>query len=148
MHRKRPYNCWSLRCSWSITCRRCSNYIFILGLTPGFSGLGTDNCKTEWETFKFWDSVCLILEVWQQLTCVLKNEDNNGTEKIGLVTPTPDSGCCVLLKVGTISKIQVTQQPSLGLLSWHPVMWSSHRYSSEDWAPVDFIYRFLGPDLI
>ena len=23
-------NYWSLRCSWSIVCRRCSNYIFIL----------------------------------------------------------------------------------------------------------------------
>ena len=39
-------NCWSLRCSWSIACRRCSNYIFILDLTPGFNGLGKGNCKT------------------------------------------------------------------------------------------------------
>ena len=31
------------RCSWSIACRRCSNYIFILNLTPGFNGLGKDN---------------------------------------------------------------------------------------------------------
>ena len=31
-------NCRSLRCSWSIACRRCSNYIFILDLTPGFIG--------------------------------------------------------------------------------------------------------------
>ena len=28
-----------------IACRRCSNYIFILYLMPGFSGLGKDNCK-------------------------------------------------------------------------------------------------------
>ena len=28
------WNCRSLRCSWSITCRRCSNYVFILDLTP------------------------------------------------------------------------------------------------------------------
>ena len=48
-------------CSWSITCRRCSNYIFILDLTPGFNGLGKDNCKTKWETFGFCDLVCLIL---------------------------------------------------------------------------------------
>ena len=46
-------NCWSLRCSWSIACRRCSNYIFILNLTPGFNGLGKDDCKTRWESFKF-----------------------------------------------------------------------------------------------
>ena len=39
-------NCWSLRCRWSIACRRCSNYIFIIDLTPGFNGLGKDNCKT------------------------------------------------------------------------------------------------------
>ena len=48
-------NCWSLRCSWSIACRRCSNYIFILNLTHGFNRLGEDNCKTRGETFKFWD---------------------------------------------------------------------------------------------
>ena len=34
-HLRRQYNCWSLRCSWSIACRRCPNYIFILNLTPG-----------------------------------------------------------------------------------------------------------------
>ena len=27
----------------SASCRRCSNYIFILDLTPGFSGLGKGN---------------------------------------------------------------------------------------------------------
>ena len=46
----------------SDACRRCSNYIFILDLTPGFIGLGKDNCKTRWETFKFGDLVHLILE--------------------------------------------------------------------------------------
>ena len=35
----------------SYTCRRCSNYIFILDLTPGFIGLSKDNCKTEREYF-------------------------------------------------------------------------------------------------
>ena len=35
------------------SCRRCSNYIFIIDLTLGFSELGTDNCKTRWESFKF-----------------------------------------------------------------------------------------------
>ena len=40
--------------------RRCSNYIFIPDLTPGFIGLGKDNCKTRRETFKFGDSVRLI----------------------------------------------------------------------------------------
>ena len=37
--------CW-LRCSWSIACGRCSNYIFILDLTPDGNGLGKNNCKT------------------------------------------------------------------------------------------------------
>ena len=49
-------------CSWSIACRRCSNYIFILDLTRGFNGLGKDNCKTRQGTFKFGDLVRLILE--------------------------------------------------------------------------------------
>ena len=64
-HLSRQSNCWSLRCSWNIACRRCSNYIFILDLTPTFSGLGKDNGKTRRETFKFWDLVQLILEVLQ-----------------------------------------------------------------------------------
>ena len=59
----RQKHCWSLRCSWSITCRRCSNYIFILNLTPGFSDLGKDDCKTGRETFTFWDLMWLILAV-------------------------------------------------------------------------------------
>ena len=57
-------NCWSVRCSKSIACRRCSNYIFILDLTHGFNRLGKDNCKTRRETFEFWDLVRLILEIW------------------------------------------------------------------------------------
>ena len=58
----RQLNCRSLRCSWSIACRRCSNYIFILDLTSGFKGLGKGDFKTRWESFKFWDLVRLILE--------------------------------------------------------------------------------------
>ena len=50
----RQYNRWSLRCSWSIACRCCSNYIFILDLTPGFNGSGNDKCKERGETLKFW----------------------------------------------------------------------------------------------
>ena len=54
-------DCWSLRCSWSIACRRCSNYIFILDLTPDFNGLDKDNCNMRWEIFKCWDLAQLIL---------------------------------------------------------------------------------------
>ena len=64
MHLSRQWNCWSLRCSWSIACRRCSNYIFILNLTPGLNGLGKDDGKTRREIIMFGDSVHLILENW------------------------------------------------------------------------------------
>ena len=67
-HLSRQLNCRSLRCSWSITCRRCSNYIFVLDLTPGFKGLGKDDFKTRWESFKFWDLVRLILEFLRYLS--------------------------------------------------------------------------------
>ena len=67
----RQLNCWSLRCSWSIACRRCSNYIFILNLTPGFNGLGKDNYKMRRETIKFWDLVRLILETLRYVKCLL-----------------------------------------------------------------------------
>ena len=43
-------------CSWSIACRRCSNYIFILGWTPGFNGLGKTTTR--------WDEKHLSLEIW------------------------------------------------------------------------------------
>ena len=59
-HLSRQWNSWSLRCSWSIACRRCSNYIFILHWTLGFNILSKDNCKPSRETFKFWDLVRLI----------------------------------------------------------------------------------------
>ena len=60
--------------SWSIVCRHCPNYIFILNWTPGFNGLGTDNCETTQETFNFWDCVSLILEVWRLILilCLFK----------------------------------------------------------------------------
>ena len=51
---------YSRFCSWSTTCRRCSNYIFILDLTPRFNGLDKDNCNTRRESFKFWDLMCLL----------------------------------------------------------------------------------------
>ena len=49
--------------SWSIACRRCSNYIFIMDSIHGFNGLGKDNHKTKRETFQLGDSVGLILEI-------------------------------------------------------------------------------------
>ena len=55
-HLSRHLNYWSLRCSWSTACRRCSNYIFFLALTPGLIGLGKGNCEKRRETFVlgFW----------------------------------------------------------------------------------------------
>ena len=44
--------------------RRCSNYIFILDLTPFFNKLDKDKCKARRETLKFWDLVQLLLEIW------------------------------------------------------------------------------------
>ena len=52
-------NCSSLRRSWSIACRRCSNYIFILNLIRGFDRLGKDNCKTTRDSEKH-----LSFEIW------------------------------------------------------------------------------------
>ena len=60
-------NCWPLRCSWSIACRRCSNYIFIFQLTLGFNILRKDYCKPRGETFKFFNLVRLILEILRYL---------------------------------------------------------------------------------
>ena len=66
-HFSRQLNCWSFRCSWSIACRRCSNYIFVLDLTPGFNGLSKGNCNTRREIFTFWDFVQLISDSWRYI---------------------------------------------------------------------------------
>ena len=71
VHFSRQLNCWSLRCSWSIACRRCSNYIFILNLTPDFNGLDKDNYKMGRETFQFWYLVRLILETLRYILMAL-----------------------------------------------------------------------------
>ena len=74
MHFSRQLNCWSLRCSWSIACRRCSNYIFILHLTLGFNILRKNNCKLRRETFEFLDLLrLLILETSRYVSkCIWK----------------------------------------------------------------------------
>ena len=41
---------WQFRMHF-LACRRCSNYIFILHLTPCFNILRKDNDKPKWETF-------------------------------------------------------------------------------------------------
>ena len=65
----RQLKCRSLRCSRSIACRRCSNYIFILDLTSGFTGFAKDSRKTVREYFKCWVLVRLILETWRYSLC-------------------------------------------------------------------------------
>ena len=55
----------SLRCSWSIACRRCSSYIFILDLTLASKDWAKTTRWDENHKFKFLYWVHLILEVWQ-----------------------------------------------------------------------------------
>ena len=57
------WNCWSLICSWSIACRRCSNCIFVPHLILGFNTLRKDSFKPRRETFKFRDLVRLISDI-------------------------------------------------------------------------------------
>ena len=46
------------------------NYTFILYLTPGFNGLRKNNCSMRRETFKWWNLLCLILEIlWYYVRC-------------------------------------------------------------------------------
>ena len=94
-HLSRQLNCWSLGCSWSIPCRRCSNYIFILNLTPGFNGLGKDNYKMTWKAFKFWDLEHLILETLWYLKLKFFIQENvlvNAASKNGCNLSQPQSG--------------------------------------------------------
>ena len=75
---------------FNISCRRCSNYIFILNLTSGFNGLGKDNYQMRREAFKFRDLGRLILETlrwystlyWWWLQASISGHDSTG--KVGL----------------------------------------------------------------
>ena len=44
-----------------------AHYIFILDLTPSFTRLHKDNCKTRQETFKSQDLMRLIVDVWRYI---------------------------------------------------------------------------------
>ena len=78
----RQPTCWSFRCSWSIACQCCSNYIFIFDLTPSFNGFGKDNCKMRPESLKFWNlllhilirgfTVCFLWVIWGKNWIVMK----------------------------------------------------------------------------
>ena len=51
----------------SYASRCCSNYIFIIYLTTGFNWMCKGTCKTGRETFRFWNLMRLILQVWRYL---------------------------------------------------------------------------------
>ena len=53
----------------------------VVGASPGFNGLGKDDCNTKWESFKCWDLVRLVLEIvnilheacpWRQVICAFR----------------------------------------------------------------------------
>ena len=56
-----------------VACWHCSNYIFIVDLTPGFNGLGKDQCQTRWETFKFCNLVQIISEVYMKMHYIIQD---------------------------------------------------------------------------
>ena len=80
-------NCWSLRCSWSIACRRCSNYIFILDLTSGFNGWGKNNYMMRQETSKFGDLVHILLEILQSVLRLQGAVSIRKTVLLGMAIP-------------------------------------------------------------
>ena len=62
-HLSRRYNCWSLRCNWSI---------LIINLTTVFSRLGKDKGNRTREAFNFWDLLRLIFYVWRNFHLIDK----------------------------------------------------------------------------
>ena len=73
-HLSRQLSCWSLRCSWSIACRRCSNYTYMFHFKPGSNRLGKDKCKTRQKTFKFWDLVRLISGIFRCISSISRSK--------------------------------------------------------------------------
>ena len=57
-HFSRQWNCWSVRCSWS-----CSNYIFIIDLTPDFNRLARTTARRDKENLNFGFSASCIRDL-------------------------------------------------------------------------------------
>ena len=76
----------------------CQNVIFILNLTPGFNGLAKGNCKTRWQSLKFPDLVCLILEILRYIYNI--GSDLLWLNHCGLVMPYGDIGLQVNIGSG------------------------------------------------
>ena len=112
--------------------QHCSNNIFILDLTSGFNGLGQDNCKTIWETFKFWDLVHLILEVWWY--CMLTNSLCKTCQARVLPLPVPPLAppyqCQLRTELSPYRVIMVTPQ---WLIHHHPS--TNHIYGVSQCSP-------------
>ena len=63
---------YCMRIGWELSNIFAWVNIFILDLTSGFKGFGKDSRKTPRESFKCWDLVCLILEAWRYVLCLLR----------------------------------------------------------------------------
>ena len=64
-HLSGQQTCWSLRCSWSIACWRCSWLHLHHRLNTWLQyRLHNDNRKARRETFNLWDLMRLVLEIW------------------------------------------------------------------------------------
>ena len=68
-------------------CRCCSNYIFIIDLTPDFRGLDNDNCKSTRKSVQFCDFVQLILEIlrYNQLVNEAPARNVSSSESVHLI---------------------------------------------------------------
>ena len=80
--------------------------------TPGFNGLGKDNCKTKRETFQVWDMVCLILEIWRYmflfpLINLARKELRSYRINVSLSSTRKDLNWLCHLNVEKVYKIQI-----------------------------------------
>ena len=103
----------------------CSNCIFILDLTPGFNGSGKGNYKTRRETFRCWDLVWLILEVWRY-----------GWTSVQLAL-TAITGTIILVPYIHIEPLELIWRSSI---HWFHLRMSDHLMTSSNWN----IFRVTG----
>ena len=107
----------ALSCSWSIACQRCSNYIFILDLAPGFNGEGKDCCRMKREILKFRNLVHLILEIWPFILSYLYNDN---IAHLSIVIDILYVYCMAIttVKHRPYFKLTIHPQPYIWLISW------------------------------
>ena len=118
---------------------RCINYISILDETPGFNGLGKDNCTTRRETFKFRDLVLRLSKIWRYVYSY--SDTGHWFGRVGLET-----GAVTVAQISASSTLPGYPINKLPLWSHRGLndggMWKSAAEDATPWVEVNLWFQY------